>query len=53
MALYKTHCGQQSFASLEMRVRHKLANGGKFFFNFSPLFDESEKIEGVVLSDAT
>jgi len=51
MALYKDIiAGQQSFASLEMRVRHKLGEWRKILFNFSPLFDESEKIEGVVLS---
>src|SRR6266436_5353941 len=51
MALYKDIIGgQQSFASLEMRVRHKLGEWRKILFNFSPLFDESEKIEGVVLS---
>src|SRR5260370_14544522 len=33
-----------------MRVRHKLGEWRKILFNFSPLFDESEKIEGVVLS---
>src|SRR6201998_4465538 len=42
--------GRQSLASLEMRVRHKLGEWRKILFNFSPLFDESEKIEGVVLS---
>jgi PAS domain S-box-containing protein len=42
--------GKQSFASLEMRVRHKLGEWRKILFNFSPLFDETQKIEGVVLS---
>jgi two-component system NtrC family sensor kinase len=51
MALYKDIIGgQQSFASLEVRVRHKLGEWRKILFNFSPLFDESQKIEGVVLS---
>jgi PAS domain S-box-containing protein len=51
MALYTDIiAGQQSFASLEMRVRHKLGEWRKILFNFSPLFDESDKIEGVVLS---
>src|SRR6266478_3806714 len=51
MALYKDIiAGRQSFASLEMRVRHKQGEWRKILFNFSPLFDESEKIEGVVLS---
>jgi len=42
--------GKQSFASLEMRVRHKMGEWRRILFNFSPLFDENEKIEGVVLS---
>ncbi len=42
--------GKQSLASLEMRVRHKLGEWRKILFNFSPLFDEAQKIEGVVLS---
>jgi PAS domain S-box-containing protein len=42
--------GRQSFASLEVRVRHKLGDWRLIRFNFSPLFDESGKIEGVVLS---
>jgi PAS domain S-box-containing protein len=51
MALYKDIIGgRQHFASLEVRVRHKQGEWRKIFFNFSPLFDESEKIEGVVLS---
>jgi len=51
MALYgDILAGKQSFASLEMRVRHKLGEWRRIFFNFSPLFDENEKIEGVVLS---
>jgi PAS domain S-box-containing protein len=51
MALFKDIVnGQQSFASLELRVRHKLGEWRRILFNFSPLFDESEKIEGVVLS---
>ena len=51
MALYNDILlGKQSFASLEMRVRHKQGEWRKILFNFSPLFDEQEKIEGVVLS---
>ena len=51
MALYNDMiAGRQSFASLEMRVRHKLGEWRKILFNFSPLFDETQKIEGVVLS---
>ena len=42
--------GRQSFASLEVRVRHKLGDWRLIRFNFSPLFDEKGKIEGVVLS---
>jgi PAS domain S-box-containing protein len=41
---------RQSFASLEVRVRHKLGDWRRIRFNFSPLFDETGKIEGVVLS---
>jgi two-component system NtrC family sensor kinase len=33
-----------------MRVRHKQGEWRKILFNFSPLSDESQKIEGVVLS---
>ncbi len=42
--------GKQNFSSLEVRVRHKLGEWRRILFNFSPLFDENEKIEGVVLS---
>jgi PAS domain S-box-containing protein len=42
--------GKQTFASLEVRVRHKLGEWRLIRFNFSPLFDESGKIDGVVLS---
>jgi PAS domain S-box-containing protein len=42
--------GRQNFSSLEVRVRHKLGEWRRILFNFSPLFDESGKIEGVVLS---
>jgi two-component system NtrC family sensor kinase len=51
MALYNDIIsGRQSFGSLEMRVRHKQGEWRRILFNFSPLFDEQEKIEGVVLS---
>src|SRR6266404_4221881 len=51
MALYKDIiAGRQNLASLEVRVRHKQGEWRKILFNFSPLCDESEKIEGVVLS---
>ena len=42
--------GKQSFASLELRVRHKKGDWRRVLFNFSPLSDERGNIEGVVLS---
>src|SRR5438874_1862053 len=42
--------GKQTFASLELRVRHKQGDWRRIRFNFSPLSDESGNIEGVVLS---
>jgi len=42
--------GRQTFASLEVRVRHKLGEWRRIRFNFSPLFDEAGKIDGVVMS---
>jgi PAS domain S-box-containing protein len=42
--------GRQTFGSLEARVRHKLGEWRRIRFNFSPLADETGKIEGVVLS---
>lgn len=42
--------GQQTFASLEIRVRHKSGDWRRIRFNFSPLCDERNNIEGVVLS---
>src|SRR5467141_3594180 len=42
--------GTQTFASLEVRVRHKLGEWRRIRFNFSPLSDEKGNIEGVVLS---
>ncbi len=42
--------GRQNYASLEVRVRHKLGDWRRIRFNFSPLADETGKIEGVVLS---
>jgi PAS domain S-box-containing protein len=42
--------GRQTFASLEVRVRHKLGEWRLVRFNFSPLFDEAGKIDGVVMS---
>jgi len=42
--------GRQTFASLEVRVRHKLGEWRRIRFNFSPLWDAEGKNEGVVLS---
>jgi PAS domain S-box-containing protein len=42
--------GRQTFASLEVRVRHKLGDWRRIRFNFSPLGDEKGQTEGVVLS---
>jgi PAS domain S-box-containing protein len=42
--------GKQTFASLELRVRHKLGDWRRIRFNVSPLCDEKGNIEGVVLS---
>ena len=51
MALYKDIIyGRQTFASLEIRARHKLGDWRRIRFNFSPLCDEKGNIEGVVLS---
>jgi PAS domain S-box-containing protein len=41
---------RQTFASLETRVRHKLGQWRLIRFNFSPLFNETGAIDGVVLS---
>jgi PAS domain S-box-containing protein len=51
LAIYKDIlAGKQTFASLEIRVRHKQGDWRRIRFNFSPLSDESGDIEGVVLS---
>jgi PAS domain S-box-containing protein len=51
ISLYKDILeGKQAFASLEIRVRHKLGDWRRIRFNFSPLSDEKGNIEGVVLS---
>src|ERR1700675_1307664 len=51
LSLYKDIiAGAQTFASLEIRVRHKLGDWRRIRFNFSPLSDEKGNIEGVVLS---
>ena len=42
--------GRQNFSSLEVRVRHEQGDWRRILFNFSPLFDLDNKIEGVVLS---
>jgi PAS domain S-box-containing protein len=42
--------GHQTFASLEIRVRHKLGDWRRIRFNFSPLWDTKGQNEGVVLS---
>jgi PAS domain S-box-containing protein len=42
--------GRQNFASLEVRVRHKQGDWRRVRFNFSPLSDETGRIDGVVLS---
>ena len=51
MTLYRDIiAGQQSYSSMEVRVRHKQGDWRRILFNFSPLFDENNQIEGVVLS---
>ncbi len=51
LSLYKDIiAGKQIFASLEIRVRHKLGEWRRIRFNFSPLSDENGNIEGAVLS---
>jgi PAS domain S-box-containing protein len=51
MTLYRDIIrGEQSYSSMEVRVRHKQGDWRRILFNFSPLFDERNKIEGVVLS---
>jgi len=42
--------GRKTFASLEVRVRHKLGEWRRIRFNFSPLWDAKGENEGVVLS---
>src|SRR5712672_67874 len=42
--------GRQTFASLEVRVRNKQGDWRRLRCHFSPLFTESGKIEGVVIS---
>jgi PAS domain S-box-containing protein len=51
LSLYKdVLSGKQSFASVEIRVRHKAGEWRRIRFNVSPLSDEKGSIEGVVLS---
>jgi two-component system NtrC family sensor kinase len=51
LALYRDIvASKQTFASLEIRVRHKQGDWRRIRFNFSPLCDEKGVIEGVVLS---
>jgi PAS domain S-box-containing protein len=42
--------GRQSFASVEVRVRNKAGEWRKLRCHFSPLFDEMDKIDGVIIS---
>jgi PAS domain S-box-containing protein len=42
--------GKQNFASIEIRARHKQGDWRRLRCHFSPLFDESGKIDGVVIS---
>jgi PAS domain S-box-containing protein len=42
--------GRQSFASLEVRVRRKDGEWRRLRCHFSPLFDEMDKIDGVIIS---
>jgi PAS domain S-box-containing protein len=42
--------GRQSFASLEIRVRHKQGEWRRIRCHFSPLFNETGKIDGVIIS---
>lgn len=42
--------GRQSFASLEVRVRHKQGTWRRIRCHFSPLCDEGGRIDGVVIS---
>jgi two-component system NtrC family sensor kinase len=42
--------GRQTFASLEIRVRHKQGDWRRIRCHFSPFFDELGKIDGVIIS---
>ncbi len=41
---------RRNFASIEIQVKHKLGEWRRLKCNFSPLIDENNKIEGVVIS---
>ncbi len=41
---------RRNFASIEIQTKHKLGEWRRLKCNFSPLFDENNKIEGVVIS---
>jgi len=42
--------GQRSFGSIEMRVRHKNGDWRRVRCHLSPLYDETGKIDGVIIS---
>jgi PAS domain S-box-containing protein len=42
--------GHETFASLEVRVRNKKGELRRLRCHFSPLFDENDKIDGVIIS---
>jgi len=42
--------GRETFASVEARVRNKKGDWRLLRFHFSPLFDEMDKIDGVIIS---
>jgi len=42
--------GRETFASVEARVRNKKGEWRLLRFHFSPLFDETDKIDGVIIS---
>ena len=41
---------RRNFTSIEIQVKHKLGEWRRLNGNFSPLFDEKNKIEGVVIT---
>jgi PAS domain S-box-containing protein len=42
--------GRETFASVEVRVRNKTGEWRRLRCHFSPLFDEMDKIDGVIIS---